>query len=77
VSLPAPAMSFSFGFCVDEEGAPAEHASVVQTSPLQDPCNTSAKELFLSELVRRLQANVAHLYTGEIVLLTRSHYSNQ
>lgn len=77
MSLPAPAMSFSFGFCVDEEGAPAEHASVVQTSPLQDPCNTSAKELFLSDLVRRLQANVAHLYTGEIVLLTRSHYSNQ
>jgi len=77
VSLPAPAMSFSFGFCVDEEGAPGEHASVVQISPLQDPCNTSAKELFLSDLVRRLQANVAHLYTGEIVLLTRSHYSNQ
>ena len=77
MSLPAPAMSFSFGFCVDEEGVPGEHASVAQTSPIQDPCNMPAKELFLSDMVRRLQANAAHLHTGEIVLLTCSHFSSQ
>ena len=77
MSLPAPAMSYSFRFCVDEEGGPGEHASVAQTSPIQDPCNMPAKELFLSDMVRRLQADAAPLLTGDIVILTSSHVSRE